>query len=268
MENQSSEEEDQFQIFNLHSSYNFIHNKKQLFSIENENKNNRKRSSSMSLNYINNFVPKLKPIQTKICPSPINLNRKSPSKNIESLDNNKKIYSSIFEVKKDFNLKTIKFRKKNKKKSIKFLNIEEEAYETEAKSDIEDKSRKITLIALDSESSRSDLDDKNIEKRKKNDILKNINIIREKMILIRKNSIYNEKIFDDSNIIRQSFAKQGLNQNKNLYQQRNNKNLNSNPLKSFKYRTKSMNVKQRYVSTILGFLEKNNSNNSFYSNWK
>ena len=41
-----------------------------------------------------------------------------------------------------------------------------------------------------------------------------------------------------------------------------------NPLKKIKYRTKSFNIKQRYVSTILGFLEENSSTNSLNSNGK
>lgn len=268
MENQSSEEEDQFEKINLHSSIKFTHNKK--LSFPSENKNSRKRSSSMSLNYINNFVPKLKPVQTKLCPSPINLNRKSPSKVPENIHNNKKISSSILEEKKGFNLKPIKYiysRKSLKKKSAKILKIEEETHETEAISDIEDKSQKVTLFGTDSDSSKSDFEDKSFGKGKKNDILKNINAIREKLILIRKNSIYRENIIDDLNIGKSNAIKRKI-QNTGIYQQkfidkiRNNKNLNLNPLNSDKYRPKSFNIKQKYVPTILGFLEKNSSNNS------
>ena len=52
------------------------------------------------------------------------------------------------------------------------------------------------------------------------------------------------------------------------------KMLDKNPvyrltnLDSIKNRTRSFNIKQRYVSTILGFLEKNNSTNSLNSNGK
>ena len=172
--------------------------------------------------------------------------------------------------KKGFNLKPIKYiysRKSLKKKSAKILKIEEETHETEAISDIEDKSQKVTLFGTDSDSSKSDFEDKSFGKGKKNDILKNINAIREKLILIRKNSIYRENIIDDLNIGKSNAIKRKI-QNKGIYQQkfidkiRNNKNLNLNPLNSDKYRPKSFNIKQKYVPTILGFLEKNSSNNS------
>ena len=39
-------------------------------------------------------------------------------------------------------------------------------------------------------------------------------------------------------------------------------------IREIKYRTKSFNIKQRYVPTILGFLEKNNSANSLNSTGK
>ena len=90
------------------------------------------------------------------------------------------------------------------------------------------------------------------------------------MTIIRKNSIKNE--YDDSNI-GNNYASKKLNQHKNIYQQkctdeRKNKNLIENNLNSIKNRTRSFNIKQRYVSTILGFLEKNNSTNSLNSNGK
>ena len=84
------------------------------------------------------------------------------------------------------------------------------------------------------------------------------------MMLIRKNSIYNENIFDDSNI-GNNFR---LYQSSNIYP---NKRINKNTIdkiRSIKYRTKSFSIKQRYVPTILGFLEKNNSANSLNSSEK
>ena len=73
-----------------------------------------------------------------------------------------------------------------------------------------------------------------------------------------------EFTFDDSNI----------GSNFRLYQSSNiclNKRINKNnidKIRSIKYRTKSFNIKQRYVPTILGFLEKNNSANSLNSTEK
>lgn len=84
------------------------------------------------------------------------------------------------------------------------------------------------------------------------------------MMLIRKKSTYNENIFDDSNIVK----------NYRIYQSSNiclNKRINKNnidKIREIKYRTKSFNIKQRYVPTILGFLEKNNSANSLNSTGK
>lgn len=271
MENNSSDEEE-INMKNLHFSVNLFHNNTDL-SLE-EEKNYRKRSSSMSLNPPKNFVPKLKPIKAIICPSPINLNQKSPPP-ISEKNNDKEILSSSSGQKKEYNLKPIKFiftRKNKHKKSTKFLNIEEETHETEAISDCEDKSRKVTLIDSDSDSSKSDFENNN-SKYNKNGIINNINIIREKMIIIRKNCIRFENIYDDSNI-GNSYAHKRLYQYQNIYQQkiidklRKNKNMNLNPLKPIKNRTKSFNMKPRYVSTILGFLEKNNSTNSLNSNEK
>ena len=76
MDNQSSEEE-QFEK-PLRNSVNLIHNKKKNLLFEEDQTDNRKRSASMSINILNNLVPKLKPIKTLICPSRINLNQKSP----------------------------------------------------------------------------------------------------------------------------------------------------------------------------------------------
>lgn len=257
MENNSSEEE-HFER-SLHNSVNVFHKKNDL-SFEEDKKSYRKRSSSMSLNAPKDFVPKLKPVKSIICPSPINLNQPiNPDK--------KNIKDSGLSIDRhdDFNLKPIKciFSKRRKRKSMKIIKIEEETHETEAISDCEDKSKKVTIIFTDSDTSNSNEEDNS--KNNKFDFLKNINFMREKMIYIRKNSLYNDNIYDDSSI---------GNTLKNIYQQkfitklRRNKNMFLKPLKSIKYRTKSFNYKQTHVSTILGFLEKNNSSNSVNSNGK
>ena len=90
-------------------------------------------------------------------------------------------------------------------------------------------------------------------------------------MIIRKNSIKNE--YDDSNI-RNNYTSKKLNQRKSIYQQkcaeetRKNKNLSEKNLDSIKNRTRSFNIRQRYVSTILGFLEQNNGKISLNSNGK
>ena len=271
MENQSSEEKEDLAKKNIRNSV-IICRKNNELSLEEEKKSYKKRSSSMYFKIPKNFVPKLKPIETIICPSPINLNQESSSKSPEKINNNKKNISS-FSPHKDLKLKPIKLIYSKKRRSSKNLNIEEETHETEAISDCEDKSRKVTLMDSDSESSSSDFEEEYKNKKNKIDILKNINFIREKMIMIKKNYILNETIFDDSNI-RNRFAQKKLNQYKNIYQQKyidritRNKKINTNPLEDIKYRRKSFNVKQRYVSTILGFLENNNIRNSLNSNGK
>ena len=264
-----SSEEEEVEMGRFHSSVNYFQKKKPL-SFEENKKGYLKRSSSMSLNMPKIYAPKIKPIKANICPSPISLNRKvSPS---PKANNNNKIPSLSLNQKKENNLNPIKYifcRKKNLRKSNKFM-IEEETHETEAISDCEDKSKKIPLAFSDSDSSKSDIENKD---NGKNDIINNINIIREKMIIIRKNSICNENIYDDSEI-EKIYAIKRLYQEKNIYQQkfidkiRRNKDMNINPLRSIKSRTRSFKIQQRYVPTILGFLEKNNSTNSLNSNGK
>ena len=264
-----SYEEEEMEMTRFHSSINYFQKKKPL-SFEENKKGYLKRSSSMSLNMPKIFAPKIKPIKANICPSPINLNQKiSPCP--EKINSNK-MSSLSLNQQKEINLQPIKYiysRKQNLKKSNKFM-IEEETHETEAISDCEDKSKKLPLTFSDSDSSNSYIEDNN---NGKNNIIKNINFIREKLIIIRKNSIRNENIYDDSEI-RNSFTKKRLYQDKNIFQQkfidkiRKNKNMNINPLKFINNRTKSFKIKQRYVPTILGFLEKNNSTNSLNSNGK
>ena len=170
MDKQSSDEE-QFEK-SLHNSVNIFHNNKNI-SLE-EEQCYRKRSSSMSINPLLDFVPKLKPIKTIICPSPIKLNQKSPQETPDKI--NTKISPSSYEN-NDLNLKPIKFifsrKRKKPRKSNKIINIEEETHETEAISDCEDKSKKVYLIYTDSDTSNSNTEENN--SNNKIDILKNIN---------------------------------------------------------------------------------------------
>ena len=134
-------------------------------------------------------------------------------------------------------------------------------------SSMQDKPKKIPLTFSDSDSLKSDIENND---NGKNDITKNINIFREKMNIIKTNSIFNEYIYDDSEIDK-IFSKKRLYKDKNMYQQdkiRRNKEMNINPLRSLNGRTRSFRIQQRYVPTILGFLEKNHSTNSLNSNGK
>ena len=215
MDKQSSDEE-QFEK-SLHNSVNIFHNNKNI-SLE-EEQCYRKRSSSMSINPLLDFVPKLKPIKTIICPSPIKLNQKSPQETPDKI--NTKISPSSYEN-NDLNLKPIKFifsrKRKKPRKSNKIINIEEETHETEAISDCEDKSKKVYLIYTDSDTSNSNTEENN--SNNKIDILKNINFIREKMMIIRKNSVFHENIYDDSSIgnnyAKKNYIKIGIYMSKKL----------------------------------------------------
>lgn len=268
MERLSSEEEEEIPKTNLHSSINFFTQKNKL-SFEEDKKCYRKRSSSMSLNFPKNFVPKLKPIKSIICPSPIKLNEKSPPQQPEN--QNTSISTTSFDSQNDFSLKPIKyiFSRKKHKKSIKIINIEEETY---AVSDCEDNSKKL-IIHTNSDTSKSEEEDNNRFLSNKNTFFQNIKLMRVKMTKLRKSFHLNESLFDDSDI-ENFFKKKRFNESKGLSSSlfinkiKKNKNMFLNPLKPFKYRRKSFNIKQSYVSTILGFLEKNNSTHSLNSNGK
>ena len=108
MEQQESED-DLMETLNLHSSVNIFSNKNTL-SLEGAEEEKRlkyrKRSSSMSLLKVpKNFVPKLKPIQTILCPSPINLNQKAPIVPPPEIQNTT-ISTASFDSQNDLNLRS------------------------------------------------------------------------------------------------------------------------------------------------------------------
>ena len=182
--------------------------------------------------------------------------------------------TASFDSQNDSNLNIIKknnTRRYRPKKSFKFLNIEEETY---AISDCENTSKKGLIIYSDSDSSKGDDEsdnNNNLNKYNKiDDFFNNIKIMRKKMAKIRK-SFNNQNLLDDSNIDNHFVGKR-FNHFKNINQDNliniiKKKKL-LNPLKKIKYRTKSFSIEQRYVSTILGFLEKNSRTNSLNSNGK
>ena len=265
MENSISEEV-KINNINLHNSINHLIRTNNLSFSEENDLSLRNRSCSMSINYPKNFVPKLKPIKTVLCPSPINLTQNS------SIIEAQNTSSSTFnESQKDINLMSSKYlySSKAKKKSFKIMNIEEETRECEAMSDNEDKSKKINILYSDSDASEND--DGGGESSSERGgvvggIVHNIKIIRQKMMRIRKNSVYNESMIDDSNI------DSGLRLSRYKCAQRfidKIKNMHLNPIEiTNKYRTKSFSAKQDYVSTILGFLERSHSSLSLNSNEK
>ena len=277
MENKPPNEDDKIDNKIMHSSVNYFR-KKNTLSLEKDKKGLKKRSSSMLLK--NNFVPKLKPIKANICPSPINLNQKSPPQ-VPNEAQNLTISTASFDSQNDLNSKPIKIlysKRKKPKKSFKIINIEEEAL---AKSDYEDNSKKESKNEYESESSSddeidNDKDNNNNIKTKftkiKNNI-KNINIMRKKMIEFKRNFPFNSSFLDDSDINKRNKEKV-LNKYKNIGQknfldkERKSRNLIPNHLGMIKYRTKSFHVNANFVTSILGFLEKNNSTNSLKSNGK
>ena len=164
MENQASDDDEQIETSFLHSSVN-VFRKTNKISIGEENKSLKKRSSSMLLNS-----------KTVICPSPINLNQKSPRPIPENLNT---ISTSSFDSQNELNLKPIRYiysrRKNYQKKSFKFLNIEEETY---AISDCEDNSKNLVMIHSDSSSSKSEEENETKSKFSKNkNIYKSKNLI-------------------------------------------------------------------------------------------
>ena len=265
MERQSINKEEEQMERSLHNSVNIFRKKSNHLSIE-ENKNSnyiKKRSSSMLLSSPTNFVPKLKPIKAIISPSPIKLNQKYPPMHAPEIQNST-ISTASFDSQNESNLKTIKYidsRRYRPKKSFKIVNIKEEIY---AISDCEN-----------SDFSKSDKEsDNNLNIYNKNNkfgyFLNNIKIMRKKMIKIRKSFKNNDSLLDDSNIDNHSAGKR-FNHFKNNNQENFINTIREKkilyPLKKIKYRTKSFSIQQRYVQTILGFLE-NNNRTSLNSNGK
>ena len=274
MERQSLNQEEQIERL-LHSSVNVFRTNKNL-SIGQERQSIKKRSSSMLLS--KNFVPKLKPIKAIITPSPINLNQKPPGP-VPELQK-KTISTESIDSQDDSNLKSIKYiySRRNQKQSSKINNIEEETNEV---SDLENNIKKNPKIHSDLDLLKSEDDEfdnnKNkikYNKKKIENFLENINIIRKNMTKIKKKFISNkDNLYDDSNIDN-NFVRKRLNHFKDNEQEnyinkiRKKKFLNLSFIKKIIYRTKSLNIKQRNVSTIIDFLEKKNRNNSLNPNKK
>ena len=263
MEKQQFNKEEQTER-SIHNSINVFRIKKNNISIEQNKDYMEKRSSSMLLNSSLNFVPKLKPIKAIISPSPINLNQKCPPNPIPEI--NTTMSTASFDSQNDSNLNIIKknnTRRYRPKKSFKFLNIEEETY---AMSDYENSDP-----AKSYDEGEINLNKYNINNNKYGYFFNNIKVMRKSMAKIRKSFVSNESLLDDSKI-ENHFVGKRFNHFKNINQDnfintiRRKKILN--PLKKIKYRTKSFSIKRGYVSTILGFLEKNNSTISLNSNGK
>jgi len=247
---QESYEEYEIDSINKRASINVFcfHNK---IKIGMEPIESRKRCSSASINLPKNFVPKLRPIKSKLCPSPIILNEKPPPKKSLEIQNTS-ISTTSFDSRNDFKKIRIKV-----KKSFKLIN--EKVY---AVSDNENNNKKGKNNNSESDSSQSeDIEKNNIKLRNKNNI-NNMKRMRIKMAKIRKTSL-NENSIDDTNIGKVLKTK-SINIFKNIQSNfvnkfRNNKHMSMYPLESIKYRNKSHNSRTGYIPTILGFLERNKS---------
>ena len=276
MEKEKQNKEEQMERF-MHSSVNLFRTTNNL-SIEQDRSSLKKRSSSMLLS--NNFVPRLRPIKAIICPSPISLNQK-PAGPVPEIQRTT-ISTASIDSQNDSNLKPIRciYFRRNPKKSFKIINIEEEAL---AISDYEDNSKKESKNQYESESSSEDEIENDKDKDKDNNIktkftkiknkIQNINTMRKRMIEQKRHFLFNSSLLDDSDINKRNKEKV-LNQYKNigeknfLDKERKSRNLIPNHLGMIKYRTKSFHVNANFVTSILGFLEKNNSANSLKSNGK
>jgi hypothetical protein len=260
----SESSEDEFNMNFLRKSHSkiFTHPKFR-FSMGLWSKDSRRRSSSALVNLPKNFVPKLHPKKTKLCPSPIKLNEKPPPKKFKEELNITTISTSSFDSKNDF--KIVKLRKKVKN-SFKLIN--EKVY---AISDYEeiDKKEKENTFDSDTNSSKKVDNSKNINLRNIHKI-NNMKETRAEMMRIRKESNNdNANAIDDSNLRKQwkeksynIFKKIKLNFVTNF---RTNKSMSSYPLDSIKLRNKSHSNTSRCIPTILGFLERNKSSLSLKS---
>jgi len=255
-----SEEEIEFIKIAKRLSIKLVHPKTDL-NMDVDLKTNKKRSSSASVYLPKNFVPKLKPIIAKICPSPIILNEKSPPKITQEIQNTT-MSTSSFDSKHEFKKIRIKI-----KKSIKLIN--EKVYSF---SDCEDMDKKQKNDNLDSDSSKNgEENEKNVIKlRSKNkNKINAINKMRIRMTHIRKNSLKDKNIFDDSSLRKNLKEKTNIIlkhiQNSFANEIRYNKHRDLYSINSAKNRTRSHNTRTNYIPTILGFLERNKSSFSLNS---
>ena len=251
-ESSSQESDDEYEIDSMtkHASINvFCFSNK--IRMRMEPIKSRKRCSSASINLPKNFVPKLRPIKSKLCPSPIILNEKPPPKKSIEFQNTT-ISTSSFDSRNDFKRIRIKV-----KKSFKLIN--EKVY---AVSDNENINKKGKIINSESDSSQSGENEKNNIKLRNKNKNNNIKRMRIKMAKIRKTSL-NDNSIDDSNIGKglkiNSFNIFKKIQSNFINKFRNNKHMSLYSLDSIKYRNKSHNSRTGYIPTILGFLERNKS---------
>jgi hypothetical protein len=205
------------------------------------NEDIRKRSATLANPLLTKFIPKLKPIDTELCPSPINL----------VTNEDKKV---------DDNFILEKNKKSSKKLSVQFNKIQEELYEN-INSSGDEKFNEDEFPIYSQLSDNESKSDQIMEEKKKNinNDKNNINTIRKKMKKIRSEIKLNK--FNDDSIISDNSNRKNFEEDFISRHTRNYKsNLQIEKIKeSLHYRNKSISFKDmpRFRPPILGFLEMN-----------
>jgi hypothetical protein len=205
------------------------------------NEDIRKRSATLANPLLTKFIPKLKPIDTELCPSPINL-----------VTNEDKKVNDNFILEKN--------KKSSKKLYVQFNKIQEELYEN-INSSGDEKFNEDEFPIYSQLSDNESKSDQNMEEKKKNrnSDKNNINIIRKKMKKIRSEIKLNK--FNDDSIISDNSNRKNFEEDFISRHTRNYKsNLQIEKIKeSLHYRNKSISFKDmpKFGPPILGFLEMN-----------
>ena len=205
------------------------------------NEDIRKRSATLANPLLTKFIPKLKPIDTELCPSPINL-----------VTNEDKKVNDNFILEKN--------KKSSKKLSVQFNKIQEELYEN-INSSGDEKFNEDEFPIYSQLSDNESKSDQNMEEKKKNinNDKNNINTIRKKMKKIRSEIKLNK--FNDDSIISDNSNRKNFEEDFISRHTRNYKsNLQIEKIKeSLHYRNKSISFKDmpKFGPPILGFLEMN-----------
>ena len=203
------------------------------------NEDIRKRSATIANPLLTKFIPKLKPVDTELCPSPINL-----------VTNEEKKLNDNFILRRS--------RKSSKKLSVQFNKIQEELYENIISSGDEKFNEDSSPIYSQSSDNEKIPEEKNKNINKDKD-KNNINNIRKKMKKIRSEIKLN-KFNDDSTISdssnRKNFEEDLISGNTENYMDK----LKIEKIKEcLHYRNKSISFKDmtNFRPPILGFLEMN-----------
>ena len=205
------------------------------------NEDIRKRSATLANPLLTKFIPKLKPIDTELCPSPINL-----------VTNEDKKVNDNFILEKN--------KKSSKKLSVQFNKIQEELYEN-INSSGDEKFNEDEFPIYSQLSDNESKSDQIMKEKKKNinNDKNNINTIRKKMKKIRSEIKLNK--FNDDSIISDNSNRKNFEEDFISRHTRNYKsNLQIEKIKeSLHYRNKSISFKDmpKFGPPILGFLEMN-----------